>query len=133
MLSRKVANINIIVFDLTGAQTNDLPHSDHVNHYTIDAVQNLGVINTTGLGLWCLTPVSTIFQLYIVAVRFICGGNRRNWIKPQTCRKSDKLYHIMLYQVHLTMKRIRNHNFSGYCTGSYKSNYHTNLQYNRSE
>jgi len=30
-------------------------------------------------------PLSTIFQLYIVAVSFIGGGNRR---KPPTCRKS---------------------------------------------
>jgi hypothetical protein len=47
MLSRKVANINIIVFDLTGAQTNDLPHSDHVNHYTIDAVNKANIIDSS--------------------------------------------------------------------------------------
>ena len=28
-----------------------------------------------GMGLWCLTPLSTIFS-YIVAVSFIGGGNR---------------------------------------------------------
>ena len=43
-----------------------------------------------GLELWCLTPLSTIFQLYR-------GGG--NWRKPPTCRKS--LTNCMLYRVHL--------------------------------
>ena len=41
-----------------------------------------------GLGLWCLTPLSTIIQLYrIVAVSFIGRGNRSTRRKPPTCRK----------------------------------------------
>jgi hypothetical protein len=38
-------------------------------------------------GLWCLTPLSTIFH-YIVAISFIGGGNRSSRRKPPTCRKS---------------------------------------------
>jgi hypothetical protein len=59
----------------------------------------------TAFGLWCLMPLSTIFQLYLVW-----------WRKPEYLEKTtdrsqvtDKLDHMMLYR----LSGIQTHNVSG--------------------
>jgi hypothetical protein len=84
----------------------------NVQHSLFYFKKNLG--KRIGLVVWCLTPLSTIFQLYH-GVSFIGGGNRSSQPKKiiDLSQVTDKLYHIMLYQVHLTMNGVQTHNFSG--------------------
>jgi hypothetical protein len=59
-------------------------------------------------GLWCLTPLSTIFQLYR-------GSQFYLWRKPDYPQKTNNLTQVTdkHYQVHLTMIGVQTHNFSG--------------------
>ena len=71
------------------------------------------MLDWVGIGIWCLTPLSKIFQLYTMAVNLIGGGNRSTRRKPPTCPKTLTNCHIMLYRVHLAMSGICTHNVCG--------------------
>ena len=68
------------------------------------------MFNKVWLVQWCLTPLSTIFQLYRGG-QFIGGGNRVTGRKPPTYRKS--LTNFLKNIVHLALSGIRNHDISG--------------------
>jgi hypothetical protein len=79
-----------------------------------------------GLGLGCLPPLSTIFQLHR-------GSQFYWWRKLEYPEKTtdlpqgtDKLDPITLYRVHTRPSGIQTCSFSGDSTGSCKSNYHMN-------
>ena len=62
-------------------------------------MSSLFYIPLYGFGLWCLMSVSTIILWWSVLLVEETGVPGETTYLPQV---TDKLYHIMLYRVHLT-------------------------------
>ena len=79
-------------------------------------------------GVWCLTPLSTIVQLYRVCQFYW-------WMKPEYPKRqinlpqvTYKLYHIMSYRTQIAWAGLELTTLvvnGTHCIGSCKSNYHT--------
>jgi hypothetical protein len=85
-------------------------------------------ISKVDMGLWCLMPLSTIFQLYRGCQFY--WQRKLEYLEKTTdlSQVNDKLYHIMLYQVHLPWVGFKLTTLvviGTDCTESCKPNYHT--------
>jgi hypothetical protein len=82
--------------------------------------ENNMLLVRNGLGLWCLTPLSTIFQLYRDPQFYW-------WWKPECQEKTTDYYNIILHRIHFTwaeFERITYVVICIDCIGSCPVNYH---------
>jgi hypothetical protein len=72
-----------------------------------------GTLERNGAGFCCLTSLSTIFT--VISWRSVLLVGETEYLEKTTDlpQDTDKLYHIMVYRVHLAMNGIRSQNVSG--------------------
>ena len=113
-------NLRVLITPLVSSNSSLTNSLRYISHLVYDLV---GLV----LGLWCLTPLSTIFQLY-------CGRQFYWRRKPEcpektpTCRKSLTNFIILCcIRVHPALAGFQLTSLVMICTdytGSYKYNYH---------
>ena len=67
-----------------------------------------------GLGLWCLTPDSTIFQLYRGLQFYWWTKPAYPWKNTAIPQVTDKIYSITMYRVHFASAGLEQPNGDGH-------------------